>query len=160
MTWLNFSKKKYGTVDDLGNRNWKSEVEYRQLAEELKAVELPYTLKFKVEPQTISNIGKVRKNLGQWFWRHFGTNYIKTDIITDGEGIWLVVWRGDKWYEPFVGFSKNVRKPRPTLQLVCDYCGVEFERVLNNPHNRHRRTFCSRKCSVIHNNKNKHATIA
>lgn len=107
MTWLNFSKLRYGHLEEIGNKNKRNEVQYEEVARLLISTELPYTIKFRVEPQTDKALKHARQRLLQWFWRHFGPHYIASVIRENAEGKWLIIWRGKQWYEPYKGFERN-----------------------------------------------------
>lgn len=151
---LNVSKIIYGTRDKIKPRNGKPDMKYRELAERLKSVELPYTLRLKIEPQTPDNLKQSRKNMIQWFWRKFGPHYIESCISEDKGVLWLEVWRGKKWYEPFCGLSRNTPIRTGNKQVTCDNCGETFERRYDHvaPANGLKHNFCSRGCSLKYQN--------
>lgn len=118
--WIRVVEIRYGTVDKLPNRNGKDEVRYRQLALKFIKLELPKTIKLKIEPNTAHNLKYERRRIMQWFWRQFGPHYLESRLIVDNkEVIWLELWRGSKWYVPFEGQPRTdkVRKKRKQKSL-------------------------------------------
>lgn len=150
MTWINYSKLKYSTIDKLLYRNKRiPQVDYEDLAKKLVDVPLPYTIMMKIEPQTKTNAERVRKNIHLWFWRHFGTEYANFAVKEEDNELWLVVWRGKAWYKPFEGYVKN---KVPLVQLTCELCGTSFSRKRSYA-GRGKHEFCTSACAKKYHNK-------